>query len=37
LRAALLHLIGVGLTDQQLDQGTGVAEEDHQINPDLPS
>ena len=37
LRAALLHLIGVWLTDQQLDQGTGIAEQDHQLNPDLPS
>ena len=37
LRAALFHLIGFGLTDQQLDQGTGVAEQDHQLNPDLPS
>lgn len=37
VRAALLHLIGAGLTDQQLDQGAGVAEQDHQLNPDLPS
>ena len=28
-----LHLIGAGLPNQQLDQGAGVAEQDHQLNP----
>jgi hypothetical protein len=37
MQAALHHLIRARLTDEQLDQGTGVAEKDHQLSPDLPS
>jgi hypothetical protein len=31
----LLHLIGMRLKDEQLDQGAGVAEQDHPLKPDL--
>jgi len=37
LRAAFRHLIRAGLIDQQLDQGTGIAEKNHQVNRDLPA
>jgi len=35
--ADLPHLIGLGFVNQQLHQGAGVTEEDHQLNPDPPS
>ncbi|MEY4356582.1 MAG: hypothetical protein RLZZ89_1650 [Cyanobacteriota bacterium] len=37
LRAAFRYLIRAGLIDQQLDQGTGIAEQDHQLTRDLPA
>jgi hypothetical protein len=33
----LPHLIRVGFDNEQLHQGTGVTEEDHQLNPDPQS
>jgi hypothetical protein len=35
--ADLAHLIGLGFVNQQLHQGAGVTEEDHQLNPDPQS
>ena len=30
----LLHLFRLGLNDEQLDQGAGIAEQDHRVNRD---
>ena len=35
--ADLPHLIGLGFVNEQLEQGTGVTEADHQLNPDPQS